>query len=160
MAVDPKGLLALSMEEAWVDVPMIGDGGTLGYTSPILKPVHCVCTGCGSTWKLTECQAEIDITVYIQKGLFPGPNRNVRENEQQPVADWENDIELVADLGVKAEQDMRAKVFTTTGACEQFSSNAVTNAVHEGMRQISNISRLIWDISGRHNVWSPGSWKR
>ena len=156
---DASGLLSLSMTESWSTVNSMPDGkDRAGLTLAYLPPAKCSCIRNCSTWKLVECSAVLDIRVFILAGMPPGPSGNARTNEQQHVTDWENGAEVVAEFGVRAEQALRSRVFTSRDDCESQSSDAVTAALRTGRRRVGNVSKQIWDVSGRHNVWKPPSY--
>jgi len=161
--VDPRGLLALSMSFTWRDVSAtalraMGVQGP-GFTDPHLPPPKCRCEGCGRSWKLIQCSATIDVDVLIEAGMPPGIDRRTREAEQQHVTDLENGVLELADAAVLAEQDMRNRKepFTSQEQCENDSAEAVWKALDRALRRITTMSRRIWDESGRHKIWRPGS---
>jgi uncharacterized protein RhaS with RHS repeats len=158
-ATDPSGLLQLSINETWNTVKTMPDGkDRAGLTLAYLPPAECRCKKNCSSWKLVDCSAVLDLQVYILAGIPPGPDGIARADEQQHLTDWENGAEVIAEAGVRAEDTMRSRNFNTQDECEQQSSNAVTKALRDGRRRIGNLSRMIWDDSGRHNVWKPPSY--
>jgi RHS repeat-associated protein len=160
MAVDPSGLLSLSMYETWEDVSKFPSGAPSnagGYTQGHIKNVNCDCISSSCGWQLSNCSGNLHVEVMISSRVWWKEDRFVRNAEGQHVADFQSNLEKIKRAGEQIENSLRGENFQSQSACELSAANDVTAGLQAATNSVALQSRSTYDDSGRHR-WDFYYW--
>ena len=117
-AIDPRGLLSLTVATSWSTVESID--GSLATTNVDPPHPHCVCEGCGGQWKLSECTAFLYIQVTMQSHYStPQKEAFAHHGEEEHVQDWKNGAAEMRRRGEVAERVQKQNVLEQSNLRER-----------------------------------------